>query len=82
MAHSPTPFRVLVVALVLGLVIVLPACGLLGGNDDGDGEKFPEPPDRPSSFQMATPDGDANAPPATMGDTVASSPTQIAAPNA
>lgn len=29
---------------------MLPACGLLGENgDDGDDEKFPEPPDRPNS---------------------------------
>ncbi|MCS3655313.1 hypothetical protein GGQ11_000071 [Salinibacter ruber] len=27
----------------------------MGGNDDGDDEKFPEPPDRPSSAHVAAP---------------------------
>jgi len=79
--RSPMTFRFLVVALILGVVFVLPACGLLGENDDGDGEKFPEPPDRPSGSQIATPDDDAGAALATMGNTPASSPTQIAVPN-
>ena len=47
--------RLLVAAVCLGLLCTLPACGLLGGNDDGDDGKFPEPPDRPSSAQVVTP---------------------------
>lgn len=41
--------------LVFGLVVLLSACGSMGGNDDGDDEKFPEPPDRPSSAHVVAP---------------------------
>jgi hypothetical protein len=40
----------LIGSLLTGLLCVLPACGILGGNgDDGDDKKFPEPPERPGS---------------------------------
>ena len=47
--------------LLFGLFAVLTACGSMGGNDEGDDDnKFPEPPDRPSSAQVGTPPPDAN----------------------
>lgn len=56
MTRSSPIVRGPVAALVLGLVFVLPACGLLGGNgDDGDDGKFPEPPDRPGSSRIEMP---------------------------
>lgn len=49
MPHSDLR-RFLVAVLLLGAVCILPACESMGGNgDDGDDEKFPEPPNRPSS---------------------------------
>lgn len=42
-------------SLLVGLVVLLPACGGMGDNeDDGDDGAFPEPPDRPSA-QVVTP---------------------------
>lgn len=41
--------------LLFGLFAVLSACGSMGGNDEGDDDKFPEPPDRPSSAQVVAP---------------------------
>lgn len=53
------PARFLIGFLVVGLVCVLPACGVLGDNgDDGDDEKFPEPPERPGSAHVAPSDVD------------------------
>lgn len=49
--------------LLFGVFAVLSACGSMGGNDEGDDDKFPEPPDRPSSAQVVTP-----PPNATLGD--------------
>jgi hypothetical protein len=63
--------------LVLGILLGLPACGLMGGNGDGeDGGKFPKPPDRPSSAHVVTPDGASDAGPAlvTMSTPRPSSP--------
>lgn len=51
MKRSTTMPRVLIVTLAVGLVCLLPACGVLGGNG-GDEEKFPEPPDRPSNAHV------------------------------
>jgi hypothetical protein len=38
------------VALVL--ICLVSACGLVGGDEGDDGEKFPEPPDRPNSAHV------------------------------
>jgi hypothetical protein len=43
--------RLLAGTLLVALLLSLPACGLLGGND-GDDQKFPEPPDRPNAAQV------------------------------
>lgn len=51
--------RILRVLVVFALIYVLPACGLLDGN--GDDEKFPEPPDRPSSVHVGSPDSGPTA---------------------
>jgi len=57
--------RIWTLLLIFGLALVLLACGSMGGNDDGDDEKFPEPPDRPSSAHVVAPMshsvGDVNA---------------------
>jgi len=54
MTHSFLQRRLLIVALLVGLVVLLPACGGMGDNEDDDGA-FPEPPDRPNSAQVVTP---------------------------
>jgi len=69
--------RLATAVLVLGILLVLPACGLMGGNGDGeDSGKFPEPPDRPSSAHVVMPDGASDAGPAlaTMSTSRPSSP--------
>lgn len=53
MKRSTTLPSGVILALAIGLMCLLPACGVLGGNGDDD-KKFPEPPDRPKSTHVVS----------------------------
>jgi hypothetical protein len=74
--------RLLIAACCLGVLCTLSACGLLGGNgDDGDGGKFPEPPDRPSSAHVVTPESGPDAVLAVRIDEIDSPSIPVLRPN-
>jgi hypothetical protein len=42
----------LVGLVLLGLTVSVSGCGLLGSGDDGDDQKYPEPPGRPGTAMV------------------------------